>query len=77
MVLETVKPAEESDDIILRFYEAHGMRTKASVTVDGGFANVTETDLMENDMEQVAVAAESFSFEIKPYEIKTFRLVRK
>lgn len=77
VVLETVKPAEESDDIILRFYEAHGMRTKASVTVDGGFANVTETDLMENDMEQVAVAAESFSFEIKPYEIKTFRLVRK
>ena len=77
VVLETVKPAEESDDIILRFYEAHGMRTKAQVSVAGGFAKIYETDLMEQDVTQTAEAADSFSFTIKPYEIKTFRLVRK
>lgn len=76
VVLETVKPAEESEDIILRFYEAHGQRTKAEVCVADGLWQVYETDLMEEHPVPVREKTNKFSFVIKPYEIKTFRLVR-
>jgi len=77
VVLETIKPAEESEDIILRCYEAHGMRTKATIGVADGFEAVYETDLMEQNLTRIADTADAFSFEIKPYEIKTFRVVKR
>ena len=77
IVLETVKPAEDSDDIILRFYEAHGMRTRGVVSMACIHADVYETDLLENNICKVAEDTNGFDIEMKPYEIKTFRLVRK
>lgn len=77
VVLETVKPAEDSDDIILRLYEAHGMRTRGVVSMACMLADVYETDLLERNLCKVAEGTNGFDIEMKPYEIKTFRLVRK
>ncbi len=76
VVLETVKPAEDNDDIILRCYEAYGKRTGTSITVNGFSGRVAETDLLENELAPVSEGTDTFTFTIKPYEIKTFRLKR-
>ena len=75
VVVETIKPAEDSEDVIIRCYEAYGKRTKAVITVDGFNGTVYEADLMEQKLSKVTEKTDRFVFEIKPYEIKTFRLV--
>jgi len=75
VILETVKRAERSDATILRFYECHNKRGQVSVSVGLPFEKVYECDLMEDDITQVESGNGVFSFEIKPFEIRTFKLV--
>ena len=77
VVLETVKPAEASEDIVLRFYESHGKRTKTVVKVAAELSEIVETDLMEKELCKADTGEGTFCFTIKPYEIKTFRLKLK
>lgn len=74
VILETVKPAEDNDDIILRVYEAYGRRTKAELTLPEGIVSCHECDLLEQPQQMAGLEGSSLRFEIKPYEIKTFRL---
>ena len=74
VILETVKKAEDSDDTIIRMYESHGRRTSVNVTCFKDLAKGAECDLMENEMSDINVTDCSFDCEIKPYEIKTFKL---
>jgi len=75
VILETVKKAEKGEGTILRFYECHGIRGKASVKVDLPFKKVVEVDLMEDKIGDIESRNGEFSFDIKPFEIKTFRLI--
>lgn len=75
VVLEAVKKAEKGEGTILRFYECHGVRDSVSVKVDLPFKKVQEVDLMEDRISDVASKNGEFSFDIKPFEIKTFRLM--
>ncbi|RCX17839.1 alpha-mannosidase [Anaerobacterium chartisolvens] len=75
IVLETVKLAEDNSDIIVRMYECHNRRSAAQLTSFKEFKQVYECDLMENILSPVDSDGNSFEFLIKPYEIKTFRLV--
>ena len=74
VILEVVKKAEDSDNIILRLYECHNRRTKATLSFFKELAGVWECDLMENTLQEKSFDGNSLSFEIMPYEIKTFRL---
>ena len=74
VVLETVKKAENSDAIIIRLFEAHNKRTSVTATFCKELHSVTECDLLENDIAAIDANNHSFEFEIKPYEIKTFKL---
>lgn len=80
LVLDTVKLAEEGDGIILRFYEAHGVRGHAKVRLSRPVASVTVCNLLEEpdaaaDPEGgVAVEGDGFEFAVKPYEILTFKV---
>ncbi len=74
VVLETVKKAEKGEGTILRFYECHGRRGDVSVKVDLPFKKVIETDLLEDRIADIESRNGEFEFEIKPFEIKTFRL---
>ncbi|HIQ06673.1 MAG TPA: alpha-mannosidase, partial [Anaerolineae bacterium] len=71
VVLETVKPAEDGDAVILRFYESQNRRGR--VTIAGPFQSVAECNLMEEPREDVLVQNGRFSFEVRPFEIKSFR----
>ena len=76
VILETVKKAEREETVILRCYECHNRRGTVTVTVDLPFSRVYECDLMEDNLEEVPCAGSSFTFPIRPFEIKTFKLVR-
>lgn len=74
VIIEVVKQAEDSEDIILRLYECYNRRTQVKADFYKKLHEVWECDLMENELNQVEVQECTFKFEINPYEIKTFKL---
>lgn len=74
VVLETVKKAEDSDDIVIRMYECFNRRTDVNVKIFKKPLEVFECDILENNESKMIISGSSFSFQIKPYEIKTFKI---
>lgn len=77
VIVETVKKAEDSDDLIIRLYECYNRRSDVTLTFFKPLSKVVECNLMEKDIQPVDVQGNKFSFQIKPYEIKTFKLTVK
>ena len=79
---DTVKAAEDGNGIIVRLYETWGMRTKVHVNFPlAPDAQVTACDCMENfsgvENADLTRAQDGWSFTMKPYEIKTLRIVNE
>ncbi|WBW97283.1 alpha-mannosidase [Oceanirhabdus sp. W0125-5] len=74
VIIEAVKKAEDSNEVIVRLYEYYNRRTTVTVNFYKELESVHECDLMEQELEKIKVCGNSFEFEIKPYEIKTFKL---
>jgi alpha-mannosidase len=74
VIIEVVKKAEDSDDLVVRLYECHNKRSRVNMTVFDELNSVIECNLMERDVQPVEFDKDNFSFEINPYEIKTFKL---
>ncbi|NMP37826.1 MAG: alpha-mannosidase [Clostridiales bacterium] len=74
VILDAFKPAEDRDGLIIRFYESETCRGKVEVRLGFDISSVTECNLMEVDECPLECGKSSFSFEIKPHEVKTFRL---
>lgn len=75
VAIDTVKKAEDSGKIIVRLYEAHGGRGRVRVRQRlGRLQRVEECDLMEQVQRAVPAALDGFSFDIAPFEIRTFAL---
>lgn len=82
--IETVKAAEDGAGVIVRMYEAYGRRSRTVCSCHRLLGRtVTECDLLEQPLEgaqenDITVGnteeGHFFSFLIRPYEIKTFRL---
>ena len=77
VVIETVKLAEDSDDIIVRAYETWNSQTPATLTFCNDIASATECNLMEEQDEAVAYAGNALTATFKPFEIKTFKVKLK
>lgn len=76
VIMEVVKQAEESDNIILRVYECYNKRTNSTINFFKDIKTVYECDLEERqNIAEIKPNGKSFKFTIKPYEIKTFKLV--
>lgn len=75
VILETVKKAEDGQGIIIRMYEYENRRSDVTVSLDGSVKEVCECNLMEEVMDKIPVKDNSFTFQIKPFEIKTFKIV--
>lgn len=69
VVLETVKKAEDSDDLILRFYEYGGGRAITPVKPNLPVKEIVETDLMERPVE-----SDDDLEVLTPFEIKTLKV---
>jgi len=74
VMLETVKKAESSDEIVVRLYEFENKRADVKAEFFRELTAVSECDLLENEINRVSQQGSAFSFEIRPYEIKTFKL---
>ncbi|MBN1344959.1 MAG: alpha-mannosidase [Phycisphaerae bacterium] len=77
VVLEALKRAEDGRGWILRLYESHGGRGPVTVSCDLPVKSVVECNLVEEDEGKVRARGGRFTFAIKPYEIKSFRLMTK
>ena len=55
-------------------YECDNALTKAHVTLGVKASSVAECNLLEEDHTPVELSGDGFDIEIKPYEIKTFRI---
>lgn len=75
VILETIKPAVDGKGVIVRMHEAQNKRTNVTVTWHTPCMSITECDLMENEIAVVASKTQKATFTIKPFEIKTFRII--
>lgn len=62
--------------LIMRFYEAFGKKTEASVELPWP-VEIWETDMIERPAKKMSASGKTFSLSFEPYEIKTIRIVRK
>jgi alpha-mannosidase len=74
VIIEAVKQAEDSGDLIVRLYEC--ARSSARATLRFGFpvAEVAEVNLMEEEIGALALAEDAVTLEFQPFEIKTVRV---
>ena len=77
VMIEVIKKAEDTQDLIIRVYEYHNKRTVAKLSLFKTIEKVFNCDLMENNIEEIKANDKEFAFEIKPYEIKTFKIKLK
>lgn len=75
VIIEVVKKAEDSEAIIVRLYEYENRRTKVKLSSFRNIERAFECDLLENDISELSTDYSSIDFEIKPYEIKTFKII--
>jgi alpha-mannosidase len=74
IVIDTVKPAEDGCGLIVRFYEAHNQQGKGSLTFAAPVHAAQECNLLEQPLGAARFQAETVFFQVRPYEIKTFRV---
>jgi alpha-mannosidase len=76
LVLDTVKKAEDGDDLVLRLYEAHGARGLARLRVGLPFTRARLVNLLEEDLPggDLAVAGDEVLLPYLPHRIVTVRL---
>ena len=73
--IEAVKQAEDSSEVIVRVYECFSQRSTVTMTLAKPIKKAFECDLMENEEENMAPDGNTLSFNINPYEIKTFKIL--
>ena len=76
-VLDTIKPAEDKNGLVLRFYESSGGRECVNVQFDRLIDLAEETNLLEEHVSIVAIAEDKLMLELQPFEVKTIRLNTK
>jgi alpha-mannosidase len=73
-VVSALKPSREGE-VALRIYEATGQPARGvRVSLTVPLKSVREANLIEDPGQAIAVQANAFSFDLHPYEIKTFLL---
>ena len=74
VIIETIKEAEDGSGIIVRMYECDNALTKAHVSLGIKASSITECNLVEEEIAPVDFNGHGFDIEIKPYEIKTYKI---
>jgi alpha-mannosidase len=74
LVFSALKKAEDSDAVILRFYETCGEMTEAEVRLFQAIKRVTQVDLLEREEQELPVDGNTCKLEVKPFEIVSLKL---
>ncbi|MFC1493056.1 alpha-mannosidase, partial [candidate division KSB1 bacterium] len=71
IMITAVKRSEDSDDIILRFFETHGNKVDAKFTFAKNIVRIKETDLIERPLKNLPFEGNEVVIPTDPHEIKT------
>ncbi|MCA1598982.1 MAG: glycosyl hydrolase-related protein, partial [Chloroflexi bacterium] len=74
LVIETIKPAEDGDGLIVRFYDAHNTRGEATLTFARPIASAEETNMLEETQGPAVYDGHDLRVAVRPYGIGTFRV---
>ncbi|MCB9503851.1 MAG: alpha-mannosidase [Deferribacteres bacterium] len=75
VILEVLKKAEKSNDLVLRIYEPRGMHASAHLILSDVQTKVYETDLLENNECLLPVLNGKIHLKLRPFEITTLKIV--
>ena len=76
IIIDTIKQAEDNEDIIVRAYDAHNMQSKAKFNFGFDVKKAFVCDMLENNISEIAVDNNSLEVMIKNFEVVTLRLCR-
>ena len=76
LFVDTVKRAEEGDELVVRLYEAHGGRGTARLRVGVRFGSAWFTNLLEDRLALAEVDGDEVVVPYRPFEIVTLALGR-
>jgi alpha-mannosidase len=74
IVIESVKKAEASDDLIVRLYECHNTRGVSELACIRPPNRAFLCDLEENEIEELEIEEGLINFDYRPFEILTIKL---
>jgi alpha-mannosidase len=74
LILSALKKAEDSEAVILRFFETTGVSTQAEVELFKEIKRLTTVDLLEREESELPFEGNKFNLEVKPFEIVTLKL---
>ncbi len=77
VVIETLKPAEDGDGLILRLYESHGSHARTALTFAEPPASVETVDLLEDPRaEDVGLeqGGARVTMRLRPFQVVSLRV---
>lgn len=75
VVLDTVKPAEDGNGVILRWYESAGGRDRVTLTWPHAYAKAYLSNALEEEIESIPSPEGTIELLFAPFEIKTVKLI--
>ena len=77
VVIDTVKKCEDNDDVIVRLFESHGWQSRHRMALPEGVTAVSEDNLMEVSEKELSTRGGGLHLDFMPFQVRTFRLMRK
>ncbi len=74
LILSALKKAEDSEAVILRFFETTGLSTQAEVELFKDIKRLTTVDLLEREEGELPFEGNRLHLEVKPFEIVSLKL---
>ena len=74
IIVEAIKKAEESNHLIIRFYEAAQSHSKANLEFDWDIKKAWQVNLLEKVVYELPVEGTRLELDFKPFEVKTIKV---
>jgi alpha-mannosidase len=74
VLLSACKKAEDSDDLVIRFFETAGQDGEAALTFAAAPSAAWETDMLENNLTEIPVSGASITVPLGHNEVKTLKV---
>lgn len=75
IVMDTLKPAEDGNGLIMRVYDMLNISGRVKIKINFNIKEVFETDMLENNLNNVDVSNGEILLDINNFQVKTLRLI--
>lgn len=75
IIIDTVKAAQDGNGTIIRVYQSRRVRGERTLTINLPFSRAYECNLMEDENKEIEVKGNTITFNVTPFEVKSFRIV--